>query len=199
MRHRSTPKPANAAGRAGALRIIGGQYRGRKLPVAEVEGLRPTGDRLREVLFNWLQFELAGARVLDLFAGSGALGLEAASRGAEAVWLVERHPGAARQLRESVRLLGCAAQVVEADAIAWLKRSDVTPVDGVFLDPPFAAGLWQPALAALLSGGRLKPGAWIYIEASARQSVPLPQGLVVEKDKRAGEVMMQLVRYHPAS
>lgn len=197
MKKTRTNTSHKARARTGMLRIIGGQYRGRKLPIAEVEGLRPTGDRLREVLFNWLQFELPGARVLDVFAGSGALGLEAVSRGAAEVWLIEKQPRAAAQLRASVAELGCPAQVIEADSLAWLTRTEVTPVDGIFLDPPFAAGLWGEAMKLLLQRGWLKAGAWLYLEAPIRQPLPLPAELAVIKEKRAGEVMMRLLRYHP--
>lgn len=199
MKKKRTAAPQKTGAGPGALRLIGGQYRGRKLPIAEVEGLRPTGDRLREVLFNWLQFELPGALVLDLFAGSGALGLEALSRGAERVWLIEKHPRAAAQLRASAADLDCPALVVEGDVLAWLARTEVMPVDGVFLDPPFAADLWAETLQALLQQGWLKPGAWLYVEAPVRHVLALPAELKVVKEKRAGEVMMRLLRYQAAN
>lgn len=199
MKKKRGPSSSKPGNRPGLLRLIGGQYRGRKLPIADVDGLRPTGDRLREVLFNWLQFELPGARVLDLFAGSGALGLEAASRGADQVWLIEKHPSAAAQLRASVAELACPAQVVEGDVLAWLARTDVTPVDGVFLDPPFAANLWGDSLQALLQRGWLNADAWLYLEAPVRQQLTLPTELKVIKEKRAGEVMMRLLRYRDSN
>lgn len=157
---------------AGVVRIIGGDWRGTRLPVADREGLRPTADRVRETLFNWLQPVLPGARVLDLFAGTGALGLEAVSRGARAAVLVERDP----QLAESLRLLaaklpgGERVQVVCADALGWLRRApdsaDSAGFDLVFVDPPFAGDLWQPTFDALET--RIADEAWLYVES------PLP-------------------------
>lgn len=147
---------------AGQVRIIGGRLRGSKLPVPDLPGLRPTGDRARETLFNWLQGDVAGARVVDLFAGSGVLGLESASRGAAEVWLVERDAAQARSLGESVaRLKADTVQVACADALAWLaSRSE--RFDLAFLDPPFGGQLLAPALAALAP--RLARQAWVYVE-----------------------------------
>src|SRR5690606_2647217 len=138
---RSTPAPVRGA--PGAVRIVGGRWRGTRLPVADAEGLRPTPDRVRETLFNWLQPVLPGARVLDLFAGSGALGLEALSRGAREALLVERDPGLAQQLRRAVERLqgGEAVQVVNADALAFLSGYAGPPFDIAFVDPPFAQDL----------------------------------------------------------
>ena len=156
----------------GSVRIIGGRLRGSKLPVADRPGLRPTSDRVRETLFNWLQPALPGARVLDLFAGSGALGFEAASRGAASVVLVERDAALAANLRgQATRLRVDAAQVHHADAIAWLGQG-TEAFDIAFLDPPFDAGLWEPAAAALAT--RLAPGAWIYVESPAGVEPVLP-------------------------
>lgn len=146
------------------MRIIGGHWRGTKLPVADVAGLRPTSDRVRETLFNWLQPILPGARVLDLFAGSGALGLEAVSRGAREAVLVERDPALAANLRQLVARLpdGDRVQVVCADALAWL-RDAPGAFDLAFVDPPFAAKLWRPALDAV--EGCMVDDAWLYVEA----------------------------------
>ena len=154
---------------AGVVRIIGGDWRGTRLPVADRDGLRPTADRVRETLFNWLQPVLPGARVLDLFAGTGALGLEAVSRGAREAVLVERDP----QLAEGLRMLaaklpgGERVQVVCADALGWLRRApeSASPAgfDLVFVDPPFAGDLWQQAFEAL--DGRLADEAWLYVES----------------------------------
>ena len=164
-------KPSNAphrAGPAGSVRIVGGRWRGTRLPVADADGLRPTPDRVRETLFNWLQPVLAGARVLDLFAGSGALGLEALSRGAREAVLVERDARLAASLRETVGRLdaGDAAQVLQADALRWLgAQPGVAPFDIAFVDPPFAAGLWPAVLEALPAV--LAPDAWLYLEGPA--------------------------------
>ncbi len=155
-------------GPRGSVRIVGGRWRGTRLPVADAEGLRPTSDRMRETLFNWLQPALPGARVLDLFAGSGALGLEAVSRGAREAVLVERDARLAASLRETAGRLAAAGEVrvAEADALAWLRAPTVAgPFDVVFVDPPFVAGLWRAVLDAL--PGMLAPDAWLYLEGPA--------------------------------
>ncbi len=158
----------------GEVRIVGGRWRGSKLPVADRVGLRPTADRVRETVFNWLQPVVPGARVLDLFAGSGALALEALSRGARAATLIERDRDLVASLRASLdRLrrgdppdLDCSADVVQADALGWLAAPPADPnsrYDVIFLDPPFASGLWRPVLAALPPW--LADDAWLYLEA----------------------------------
>ena len=169
-----TDRPAGAGKReAGVVRIIGGHGRGTRLVVADVAGLRPTPDRVRETLFNWLLPMLPGARVLDLFAGSGALGLEALSRGARAALLVERDPGVAESLRGVVERLhaGDRATVLRADALALLRTPMHGQFDLVFLDPPFAAGCHDQALSLL--GPWLAPGAWLVSNSSrpARRQV----------------------------
>lgn len=168
-RHRPPSPPAGRPGQGatGFVRIIGGRWRGSKLPVADLPGLRPSSDRVRETVFNWLQPVIAGARVLDLFAGTGALGLEAASRGAREVVLVEHHPALAARLQEQAQRLARGggegvAVIVHADALRWLDDADAGTFDVVFLDPPFAAGLWQSALAALQPV--LATEAWLYVE-----------------------------------
>jgi len=160
------PRPIKPAS-PGSVRIVSGQWRGTRLPVADAAGLRPTPDRVRETLFNWLQGRLAGASVLDLFAGSGALGLEAVSRGAREAVLVERDPRLAESLRATVARLGAGDRVEVAcsDALAWLRAPPRRAFDLVFLDPPFAAELWKPALAAL--DPWLAPDAWLYLESPA--------------------------------
>ena len=171
-----TPRQDVPAGRPGTVRIIGGRWRGSRLPVADAEGLRPTPDRVRETLFNWLQPVLPGARVLDLFAGSGALGLEAVSRGARETLLVERDPALAEALRGAVARLqaGDQAAVVQADALALLRAPLHGRFDIVFLDPPFAAGLWAEALRLLPPW--LAGDAWLYLEAPA----DAPPGVLAE-------------------
>jgi len=155
----------------GQVRIIGGQWRRTRLPVPLHEGLRPTPDRTRETLFNWLQPMLPGARVLDVFAGSGALGLEAVSRGAREGFLIERDPALAHSLRDTVTRLpgGEAVQVIQADALRWLAAPLYGRFDLVFLDPPFADDLWQSTLAALPPW--LNDTAWLYLETPALSPV----------------------------
>ena len=180
------------------IRIIGGRHRGRRLRFADLPGLRPTGDRMRETLFNWLQPVIAGARCLDLFAGSGVLGLEAASRGAGEVVMVDRARQVVLQLRENVDLLGLEnAGVVQADGIEWLSASG-RPFDIVFLDPPFADRLLSLSLSLLTERGWLAVGARVYLEADAGQGLPeLPGQLVLEKSKRMGRVAFGLARWTP--
>ncbi len=181
----------------GFVRIIGGRWRGSRLPVAEVAGLRPTSDRVRETLFNWLQPRLVGARVLDLFAGTGALGLEAASRGAASVVLVERDQALAASLRSSAARLAAAetihtVEVVCDDVLDWLARAGKFRFDLAFLDPPFASALWQPALDAVAP--LLADDAWIYME-SPRAVVPVAAaGWVVHREGRTRDVRYALYR-----
>jgi 16S rRNA (guanine966-N2)-methyltransferase len=180
-------------GGSNTLRIIGGEWRGRKLRFAEGEGLRPTTDRVRETLFNWLQPMIAGARCLDLFSGSGALGLEALSRGAAEVVFVDTNPKAIAALKENLALLKTAnATVTRGDALAYL-QGDARPFDVIFLDPPFRKDLLQPALQQLSSGGWLAPGARIYLELESELGDPqLPEGWELLRSKRAGQVAYHL-------
>ena len=178
------------------MRIIGGRWKGRRLAVPPVPGLRPTPDRVRETLFNWLAPALPGARCLDLFAGSGALGLEALSRGAAEAVLVERHPAALRCLREAVDRLGARAEVVAADARTFLRRCR-EPFDLVFLDPPYGSRLLAPCLHLLAEGGWLRPGGWLYLEgawAGAPEGPPLPAGYALHRRGHAGAVGYWLAR-----
>ncbi len=179
------------AGRSGTghLRIIGGRSRGRRLPIPDQPGLRPTANRVRETLFNWLTPVMPGARCLDLFAGSGALGLEAASRGAGQVVLVERNAAVARQLIANVQTLAAAdVEVIATDALTWL-AGDPKPFDIVFLDPPFADGLLAPACALLAAHGWLAPGARIYLESADRAGFPpLSDAWELVREGTAGQV-----------
>ena len=180
---------------SGSVRIIGGRWRGSKLPVADLVGLRPSTDRVRETLFNWLQASVTGARCLDLFAGSGALGLEAASRGAAHVLLVERERALASALRTSVaRFEGAAdnVEIIEADALQWLAQPPSQTFDIVFLDPPFAERLWDSVFAAL--PGWLSPAAWIYLESSIDAPPPVPAGWTLHREGRTREVRYALYR-----
>ena len=182
-------EPPRRGARTRVLRIIGGTWRGRKLRFPAAPAIRPTPDRVRETLFNWLRAPLPGARCLDLFAGSGALGLEALSRGAAAVTFVEQDAAAAAALRTLLAQWQAAgAQVVHGDALRYVAGT-ATPCDIVFLDPPFAAGLLERAAALLSERGWLNPGAHIYIECAAREGLPcLPGSWRELKKERAGEV-----------
>lgn len=175
------------------LRIIGGQWRGRKLTFPAVDGLRPTGDRIRETLFNWLAPFLPGAHCLDLFAGSGALGFEALSRGADEALLLERDPSAAAQLRENLKTLKTTAgEVIQADSIEWLTTAPATPFDVVFVDPPFQQDLWQISIDRLAEGGWLTPDAAVYIESEPDTPIVVPEHWHLHRDKTSGQVRYRL-------
>ncbi len=184
--------------RGGSVRIIGGRWRGTRLAVADVAGLRPTSDRVRETLFNWLQPALPGARVLDLFAGSGALGLEALSRGAGEAFLVERDPAAVRALEDAcLKLQATTARVLRADALALLAAPLHGRFDIVFLDPPFAAGAWTAALDALPPW--LAEGAWLYLESPVAGGTPMPPGWRLHREGATRESRHALYRWQPGA
>ena len=175
------------------IRIVGGQWRRRLLPVPDLPGLRPTPDRVRETLFNWLGQDLAGWRVLDAFAGTGALGFEAASRGAGAVQMLERESRLVAGLVASKsKLDATAVTITQADALAWMKRAPAQ-FDLVLLDPPFDANLFEPALAAALHC--VVPQGWIYLEASAQFDAAslAERGLELYRHLRAGAVHAHLL------
>jgi len=176
----------------GKLRIIGGIWRRRQLPVIDAEGLRPTTDRVRETLFNWLQTDLAGSRCLDLFAGSGALGLEAASRGASDVVLVEKSPAIAQMLAHNIKQLEASqVKLLHQDALLYLQSQNSSAdldVDIVFLDPPYQSALLQPVIAAL----RLGTGTKVYLEAKKGDDVAIPDNWLLLKDKVAGQIHYRL-------
>ncbi|SEP85584.1 16S rRNA (guanine966-N2)-methyltransferase [Ectothiorhodospira magna] len=184
------PRP----GAPGRLRIIGGQWRSRRLPVPDGPGLRPTPDRVRETLFNWLQPMISGARCLDLFAGSGALGFEAASRGAATVVMVERDGRVAAHLKTQVTALGAAhVEILARDGLTYLATCD-DGFDLVFLDPPYGKGLLSGCLVHLSRPGLLRPGARVYLEQALSEPAPeLPTGWTVVKETQAGEVLGRLV------
>jgi len=172
------------------VRIIGGRWRGRKLAVVDAEGLRPTPDRIRETLFNWLAADCRGAVVLDCFAGSGVLGFEALSRGARRLVALERSPAATARLRElALQLQTDAVEVHEGDALATIAGL-ADRFDLVFIDPPYAQGeLRRRAFEALENADLLRPGARIYFEWPRGEDFELPSpGLDWLKCKQAGEV-----------
>jgi len=174
------------------VRVIAGQWRGRKLPLADVE-IRPTSDRIRETLFNWLDPHVRDARVLDLFAGSGALGFEALSRGAAEGFLVEKSVHTAKHLRKVAEEIGASgAKVLNKDARQYL-QSPAEPFDVVFLDPPFADSDAANLCTLLERQGWLMPDALIYIEQSAEQGFPeLPGNWSWRRQKQAGQVVYGL-------
>lgn len=155
----------------GKVRIIAGQWRGRKLKVPDKPGLRPTQDRMRETLFNWLAMYLPGSCCLDLFAGSGALGVEAASRGAQPVWLIEKNHLVAQGLKQQLTSFAPAIKVISADVKRFL-NSTPTPFDIVFLDPPFGYNLVVPTCTLLEQYGWLKPNSYIFLEEETILGIP---------------------------
>jgi 16S rRNA (guanine966-N2)-methyltransferase len=183
----------------GELRLIGGTLRGRRWRVADVAGLRPTPDRVRETLFNWLAPHLAGRRVLDLFAGSGALGFEALSRGAAAATLVEQDRAALAVLRDTAERFGLSqARIAAGDALAFLRTQPPGAFDLIFLDPPFGSGLLAPALKMAGERGVLAPDGYCYVElASGDQLPPLPAGWASHRSGKAGEVGYHLLHAAP--
>ena len=190
-KHRGNTKNAET----GQLRIIGGQWRGRKLPFPALEGLRPTSDRTRETLFNWLTPRVQGATCLDMFAGSGALGLEALSRGAAYCDFIERQEQAARAITSHLNTLNASDQgrIITGDALA-LGGADIGPYDLIFIDPPFAENLAQAALELVLSGKLLSIDARVYLELPRTQKLPPAlQEFEILRDKNAGDVRYLLL------
>lgn len=178
------------AGRTNRVRIIGGAWRSRLIDFPDAAGLRPTPDRVRETLFNWLGQDLAGRRVLDLFAGSGVLGFEALSRGASSAVLVDRSREAVRRLKaNAAKLAAPGAELVQCDALEFLSRPGKAAFDVVFVDPPYASGLHEQVLERLAP--HLAPDAMVYVESATPIA---PAGWTVLRQGRAGSVSYQLLR-----
>lgn len=187
--------PRHATPLANEIRIIGGQWKRTKLAVADKPGLRPTPDRVRETLFNWLGQDLTGWRCMDAFAGTGVLGFEAASRGAKEVQLVEQDTALVAQLKKTqIHLKADATQVVRGDGVIALKQRDPASLDVVFLDPPFDSVLFEPALQAAARAVALD--GFVYLEApvlwSDEQLKPL--GLMLSRHLKAGAVHAHVLR-----
>ena len=189
----ANPRPKGHNG-LGQLRIIGGEWGSRRLTFPDAPGLRPTPDRVRETLFNWLSMHIAGARVLDVFTGSGALYFEALSRGASMGLALDNNAAAVANLRQNLSLLGCTTgQVVQADALRHLETQPAEAFDVVFLDPPFHQNLLASACALLESHGWLAADAWIYTESENPPSTTgLPGTWRLHREKKAGQVYYAL-------
>lgn len=194
-------KKSNKSAQSGDIRIIGGNWRGRRLKVHNKEGLRPTTDRLKETLFNWLMMEIRGAQVLDCFAGAGSLGFEAASRGAQSVTCLEKDKQAASQLKENCQVLKASEQihVIQGDFFARIETFN-TPFDIVFIDPPFHKGFVAKAINALIEQEVIADSALVYIEQESNAEFQLLNSELSSKfelikDKTAGQVSAQLFRY----
>jgi len=187
---------SNKKPRPGRLRIVAGKWRSRLLDIADVPGLRPTSERIRETLFNWLAPNIAGARCLDLFAGTGALGLEALSRGAGAVVFVEKSAVAANVLRANAQVLNAlTADVRQANALVFLEAKPGKKFDIVFLDPPFAADMLSDLCRLLDEASMLVSGALVYLEEDrSRPETDLPSGWRILKSKTAGNVRYSLAQ-----
>ena len=175
----------------GKIRIIAGQWRGRKLDVEDAEGLRPTPDRLRETLFNWLQMDIPHATCLDCFAGTGALGFEALSREAKQVVMIDSNPALIKQLENHASQLNSQQHdIILTDALNWLNHTEES-FDIIFLDPPFHQGLLEKSLNIIKDKQLLKIDGKIYIESE--KTFVLPEGWNVLKQKKAGQVNAQLI------
>ncbi|MFT7109506.1 MAG: 16S rRNA (guanine966-N2)-methyltransferase [Psychrobacter glaciei] len=177
------------------LRIIGGKWRSRMLPIADVEGLRPTTDRVRETVFNWLQPYLYGANVLDVFAGSGVLGFEALSREAASATLIEKNKLAIKNLNENAKTLGAQnISIIQTDALIWL-TSCTEQFDVIFLDPPFNKGLLPDCINLINDNNLVKTNSWVYIESEGNLSdLPIPRHWHLFREKQAGMVMLRLFK-----
>jgi 16S rRNA (guanine966-N2)-methyltransferase len=190
----SRPKSQQTSSAVGRVRIIAGRWRGSQLPVPDLIGLRPSGDRVRETLFNWLQAWIPGAQCVDLFAGSGALGFEAASRGADTVVLIDSQRQAVESLQASRdRLKATEVEVVHDDALLWMQRC-CEPFDIIFVDPPFGHDLQQRALDLIQARGLLKSGGLLYLELPIGSTVEVSPDLVLGKEKTIGDVQLCLYR-----
>jgi 16S rRNA (guanine966-N2)-methyltransferase len=193
----SAPKrpPRPRAVQSHEVRIIGGLWRRTKLKVADKPGLRPTPDRVRETVFNWLGQDLSGLRCLDAFAGTGVLGFEAASRGAASVQLVELNSALVDDLKKTqIQLQASAVQVLRGDGVAALRQAAPASLDVVFIDPPFDAPLFEPALGACARA--MAPEGLVYLEAPTRWTDEMvsPMGLVVHRYLKAGAVHAHLLK-----
>ncbi len=181
------------------LRIIGGKWRGRKIQFPEVEGLRPSTDRVRETVFNWLSGWLQGSSCLDLFAGSGALGFEAASRGASSVVMIELN-------REAINGLNSAKALLDADTVSIFQTSaedflnqsqPLVSFDLLFLDPPFAYNEISTLLNSIAHRPLLKPNGWVYLESAVNKDIVVPENWRLHRQKQAGQVVYRLFQLNP--
>ncbi|HGO5815151.1 TPA: 16S rRNA (guanine(966)-N(2))-methyltransferase RsmD [Mannheimia haemolytica] len=181
----------------GEVRVIAGLWRGRKLPVLNAEGLRPTTDRVKETLFNWLMHDIAHSRCLDCFAGSGSLGIEALSRQAQAVIFLEKFANAANQLKKNLQALKSEqGSVIHTDTLAYLaQKNNGEPFDIVFIDPPFHQGFVPQVISLLAENNWLAPNAILYVETEKNHPpLELPQGWQILKEKTAGMVISRLIQ-----
>lgn len=196
MRDQHTQKRCRKTPPKGEIRIIGGKWRGRKLPVLNAEGLRPTTDRIKETLFNWLMPVIRHAHCLDCYAGSGALGFEALSRGAATVMMLEKNRSVYRQLKDVAQKLSTDnLTIVETDALVYLDSHANMPFNIIFIDPPYGKGLASRTLSQLEHNHWLAEESWIYIETEQDQSpLTIPENWQLYREKQAGQVTYRLFR-----
>lgn len=198
MRKIPNSKPQKQTSKAmGEVRVIAGLWRGRKLPVLNAEGLRPTTDRVKETLFNWLMMDVANARCLDCFSGSGALGIEALSRQAQAVFFLEKFASAAQQLKKNLASLKTdKGTVINTDTLAYLaQKNNDTPFDIIFIDPPFHHQFVPQILPLLQQNNWLAENALIYVETEKNHPpLPLAENWQIIKEKSAGMVTSRLIQ-----
>ena len=195
MARKASGKPS-AKGGSGQIRIIAGDWRGRKLPVADLPGLRPTSDRVRETVFNWLAPYLPGARILDCFSGTGALSLEALSRGAKEAVMLEMATPAVKTLKSNLALLKADnGLVIGTNTLQFLSKPSSEPFDVIFLDPPFRQGMLEETCRLLQDNGYLHEQTILYIEVEKELNpLPVPQSWQLLKSKQAGQVSFNLMR-----
>jgi len=199
MRKKITPNNTTHKSVDGVIRIISGQFRGRKLPVKDVQGLRPTTDRIKETVFNWLMHDTRDARTLDCFAGSGGLGFEALSRFAKNTTFLELDPLAAKQLTQNVATLNAQnAQVLNTNTLTFLESKNTNDTFNlVFIDPPFRKNLAQSCCNLLENNKWLDPDALIYVEVETElTSFKAPNNWLLIKEKKAGQVFCRLYQRH---
>lgn len=193
VRSRRNTRASGNKQASGQIRIIGGQHRGRRLPVHDIEGLRPTTDRVKETLFNWLMMDIRDAHVLDCFAGAGSLGFEAASRFAQQVTFIELDKTAASQLKQNCDTLKLnSANVINDNALHYLAKEQSGSFDIAFVDPPFNKGLAMQACELLEQHNHLNESAFIYVEVEKELVFNAPQNWQLVKEKAAGQVMSRL-------
>ena len=199
MRKKTTKNKAISKSTDGFIRVISGQFRGRKLPVKNVEGLRPTTDRIKETVFNWLMQDTRDATVLDCFAGSGGLGFEALSRFAKSTTFIELDASAAKQIEQNISTLKLEnAQVKHTNSLSYLEQKNTnSPFNLVFVDPPFRKNLAQSSCDLLENNQWLDPEALIYVEVETElTSFKAPNNWLLIKEKKAGQVFCRLYQRH---
>ncbi len=187
----------NKVKKQGEIRVIGGKFRGRKLPVVALTGLRPTSDRVKETVFNWLQFDIGGSRCLDVFAGSGALGFEALSRGAKEVVFLEKSLEAVSQLKCNSDFLKLSnAEILLTDSLSFLQTSPERDFDIVFIDPPFKQNLMPDTLDLLFSNRWINEQSWLYLEQEKDLEWPvLPSGWICYREKATSQVKYGIFKF----